>query len=81
MAFRFDFAPEVVAERSLVLQRIRDLLTQDTRETVQEAGELQRAWLDRYPDDAIMWETGEVLAMTEDALQRIMPLTEPVPAR
>jgi hypothetical protein len=71
---RFDLPSEVVAQRGESLVAIRRLLAEDTLEATRRAAAIQREWLDQYPDDYVMWDAGEVLAMTENAILA----TEPV---
>jgi hypothetical protein len=63
---RFDFPPEVVCERSQLYDRIFDLLAQHTPEAFEEAKELHLNWLERYPNDYVALDAGEVIAMSEE---------------
>ncbi|MDQ2686860.1 MAG: hypothetical protein M3Y28_03230 [Armatimonadota bacterium] len=74
--FRVDFPPDVVAQREQALDEIRQLLACDTLASVRAAIRIQVDWLDRYPNDYVMWDAGELLAMSEDAILA----TEPEPA-
>lgn len=74
--FRTDLPQEVVTHREQVQSEIRRLIAQDTLESVRQAIRLQMSWLERYPDDYVMWDIGEVLGKLEDAILA----TEPQPA-
>ena len=69
--FRFDFPPEVVAERTLVFEQMFSWSKENTLHAVQEASRLQLDWLRRYPDDYVMIDAGEVLSMSEGAILAI----------
>lgn len=73
---RTDFPQDVVVQREQVQADIRRLIVLDTLETVRQAIRLQMSWLERYPDDYVMWDIGEVLGKLEDAILT----TEPEPA-
>ena len=73
--FRFDFPPDVVAAREAVFQQMRSLLSENTLSAIREASRLQLDWLQRYPDDYVMMDAGEVLSMSEGAILA----TEPQP--
>jgi hypothetical protein len=64
---RFEFPQEVVRERSRVYDRIRVLLLQQTPPAIQQAKQLHLDWLQRFPDDYVALDAGEVLAMSEAA--------------
>jgi hypothetical protein len=68
-AFRFEFPPEVAAEREHVLAAIRRQMAEGTRVSVAQAVAAQAAWLERFPDDYGMWDLGESLWMLADALE------------
>lgn len=76
VTFRFDYPPEVVQARDKVYERVRELLAEQSLEAVRQARHLHFEWLDKYPDDYIALDAGEVLAMAEDAYRR----TERLPA-
>lgn len=67
---RYDFPSEVVEERRRVYARVRELLFEQTTEALQEANCLHLNWLERYPDDAVALDAGEVLAMSLSAEKR-----------
>ncbi len=69
MKFRYEFPPEVEAEREPVFEAIRRGLTAATPASVAEASRAQRAWLERYPDDYAMWDIGETISLLADALE------------
>lgn len=77
-AFRFEFPPDVAAEREQVLSAIRRQMAEGTRASVAQAAAAQAAWLERFPDDYGMWDIGEALWMLADALEA--SVSEAVPA-
>lgn len=76
MKFRFEFPPEVEEARQQAFDMILCLLREDTLETIQEACRVQLAWLEVHPDDYAMYDIGEVLSKSHDAILA----TEPEPA-
>ena len=68
-AFRFDFPPQVLAEREQVVSEILRLMTEDTLPAIREACRMQLSWLERYPDDYAMLDLGESLWMLADAIE------------
>lgn len=68
-AFRFDFPPQVLAERGQVVNEILRLMAEDTLLAIREACRMQLSWLERYPDDYIMLDLGESLWMLADAIE------------
>ncbi len=68
LKFRFDFPPEVVAEREQVFAKMRGLVSENTLPAIKQACILQTEWLKRYPDDYAMIDAGEMLGMSESAL-------------
>lgn len=77
-AFRFEFPPEIAAEREQVLATIRRQMAEGTRASVARAAAAQAAWLERFPDDYGMWDIGESLWMLADALEATAPEAAPV---
>ena len=71
--FRFEFPPEIAAEREQALETIRQRMAEGTRASVAQATAAQAAWLDRFPDDYGMWDLGEALWMLADALEATDP--------
>lgn len=71
MKFRYQFPPEVEAEREPVFDAIRRGLAAGTPTSVAEASRAQKAWLERYPDDYAMWDIGEPISLLSDALEII----------
>ena len=69
MKLRYQFPPEVEAERGPVFEAIRRGLAAGTPASVEEASRAQRAWLERYPDDYAMWDIGEPISLLADALE------------
>lgn len=67
--FRFDFPPEIAAEREQALAAIRRQMAEGTRASVAQAAAAQAAWLERFPNDYGMWDLGESLWMLADALE------------
>lgn len=81
--FRFDFPPEVVREREQVFAQIFACLSKQTREGLDQAARLYRAWTLRFPDDYAALDFGSTLAMSETAYEvtrredKSMPPTAP----
>ena len=71
--FRFEFPPEVAAEREQVLAAIRRQMAEGARASVAQATAAQAAWLERFPNDYGMWDLGEALWMLADALEAPAP--------
>jgi len=69
ITFRFEFPPEVQAEREPVLRALDRAMAERTPEAVREAQRLARAWLTRHPEDYVVWDAGEPIAMLADALE------------
>lgn len=69
MKFRYEFPPDVEAERETVFEVIRKGLSMGTQVSVTEASRAQLAWLERYPDDYAMWDIGEPISLLADALE------------
>ena len=68
-AFRFDFPPQLLAEREQIMSEILRLMAEDTLPAIREACRMHRAWLDRYPSDYVMLDLGEPLSMLADAIE------------
>ena len=69
ITFRFEFAPEVQAEREPVLRALDRAMSERTAEAVSQAQALASAWLTRHPEDYAVWDAGEPVAMLADALE------------
>ncbi len=76
-AFRFEFPPEVAAERGLVIAAIRRQMSEGTRASVAQAAAAQTSWLERFPDDYGLWDLGEALWMLANALEAAVPQAAP----
>ncbi len=74
--FTFVFSEEIQREREALQQTIREAVAKGTLESVRSAQEKLRAWLEAHPDDYVLWDAGESLALLADALQE--QETEPV---
>ncbi len=68
-SFRFEFPPQVLAEREQIISEILRLMTEDSLPAIQEACRMQLSWLERYPDDYVMLDLGESLWMLADAIE------------
>ena len=79
VSFRFDFPPEVAAEREQVFVAILKLMTEATQESVTEACRMQTSWLKRYPNDYAMLDLGGSLWMLADTF-KAAAASEPAPA-
>ena len=66
--WKLEFPPDVQAEREPVLAAQIRAMNEGTMEAVREAQELALAWLARHPEDLVMWDAGEPVAMLADAL-------------
>ena len=66
--WQLEFPPDVQAEREPVLAAQVRAMEERTLEAVQEAQTLALAWLARHPEDLVMWDAGEPVAMLADAL-------------
>ena len=69
ITFRFEFPPEVQAEREPVLRALDRAMAERTVEAVRAAQTLASAWLTRHPEDYAVWDAGEPIAMLADALE------------
>ena len=67
MEWQFEFPPDVQAEREPILEAQVRAMRERTVEAVREAQELALAWLARHPEDLVMWDAGEPIAMLADA--------------
>ncbi len=66
--WQFEFPPEVQAEREVVLAALSQAMDEGTIEAVKEAGALAWDWVTRHPDDYVVWDAGEPIAMLAEAL-------------
>jgi len=66
--WKFEFPPDVQAEREPVLAAMDYAMSERTVEAVREAQILASAWLARHPEDYAIWDGGEPIAMLADAL-------------
>lgn len=81
-AYRFDFPPDVQAQRARVLAAIHQATALRTLPTVRTALRLMTEWLSEHSDDYAVWEAGEVMTKLEDALlQSALPETLSVSGR
>lgn len=72
-ALRFEYPPEVVRQRDQLYKQILALLAENTLESVREAVRLHSFWLNKYPEDYVALDTGEVLSMSLSALLAAEP--------
>ena len=68
-AFRFDFPPQMLAEREQIVADILRLMTEDTPTAIREACRMHNAWMDKYPNDYVMLDLGSSLWMLADAIE------------
>ena len=70
MATRFvsSLSSEEQQERALLREDLWNLMEAKTLNSVQAMQQRLREWLTKHPDDYLMWEAGEPLAMLEDAM-------------
>ncbi len=66
--WQLEFPPEIQAEREPILAALDRTLDEATVEAVREAQTLAGEWLARHPEDLIIWDAGEPIAMLADAL-------------
>lgn len=71
--FQYEFPPEIEQERAALRAAIEKALEENTLPAIQVAQERLRAWLQKHPEDLVMWDAGEPLALTEDALRAEAP--------
>jgi hypothetical protein len=67
--FQFGFSPEVEREREALRAFILTALAENTLSAIRAAQEQLCAWLREHPEDYVLRDAGEPLALTEDALQ------------
>ncbi|HZP80312.1 MAG TPA: hypothetical protein VFB21_01620 [Chthonomonadaceae bacterium] len=67
--FQYEFPPEIEPERAALRAVIEKALEENTLPAIQAAQKQLRAWLQKHPEDLVMWDAGEPLALTEDALR------------
>jgi len=68
-AFRFDFPPQMLAEREQIVAEILRLMTEDVPTAIREACRMHNAWMDRYPNDYVILDLGSSLWMLADAIE------------
>jgi ABC-type sugar transport system substrate-binding protein len=66
--WQLEFPPEIQAEREPILAALDRAMDERTVEAVQEAQRLAGEWLARHPEDLVIWDAGEPIAMLADAL-------------
>ncbi len=66
--WQFKFSPEVQAEREPILAALDCAMQEATAEACLEAQTLAGEWLARHPEDLIIWDAGEPIAMLADAI-------------
>lgn len=76
VTYRFDFPPDVLAEREKVFQEIEDLLLLRTVVAADEAAALHLGWTIKHPDDYVALDCGSDISRLRDAIIA----TEPSPA-
>ncbi len=69
--WRFEFPPDVQAEREVVLAAMGRAMDEGTLEAVKEAGALAWDWVARHLEDYAVWDAGEPIAMLGDALEML----------
>ena len=74
--WKFEFPPDVQAEREIVLAALSRAMDEGTLEAVKEAGAMAWAWVARHPEDYAVWDAGEPVAMLGDALEIIQRRAE-----
>ena len=66
--WQFEFPPEIQAEREPILAALDRAMSERTAEACLEAQTLAGEWLARHPEDLIIWDAGEPIAMLADAI-------------
>ena len=66
--WQFEFPSEIQAEREPILAALTRAMYERTVEAVREAQTLAGEWLARHPEDLVIWDAGEPIAMLADAL-------------
>ncbi len=66
--WQLEFPPEIQAEREPIVAALDRAMNEATVEAVREAQTLAGEWLARHPEDLIIWDAGEPIAMLADAL-------------
>ncbi len=69
--WQLEFPPEVQAEREPILAALDRAMAERTAEACLEAQTLAGEWLHRHPEDLVIWDAGEPVAMLADAIARI----------
>jgi len=64
----FELSRDARAERQALRETILHLMAENSLSSLRTAQEQLSGWLERYPDDYMMREAGEVLARSEEAL-------------
>lgn len=67
--FMFVFSADVQTEREVLQQTLHEAVSKGDLQTVKATQEALCAWLQTHPDDYVMWDAGEPLAMLTDALE------------
>jgi|GEM_PF-2629786 len=66
--WQLEFPPEIQAQREPILAALDRAMNEATVEAVREAQSLASAWLGQHPEDLVIWDAGEPIAMLADAL-------------
>ena len=66
--WQLEFPPEIQAQREPILAALDRAMDEGTVEAVREAQALASAWLGKHPEDLVIWDAGEPIAMLADAL-------------
>ena len=59
---------QIQAQREPILAALDRAMNEATVEAVREAQSLASAWLGQHPEDLVIWDAGEPIAMLADAL-------------
>ena len=78
--YTFVFSAEVQQQHEALQQTLRDAVRKGDLKTVTSAQEKLCVWLQTHPDDYVMWDAGEPLALLADALEAETAQPEPAHA-
>jgi len=74
ITYRYDFPPDVLAEREKVFQEIEDLLLLRTVAAADKAVALHLDWVLKHRDDYMALDYGSDICRLRDAIVAVAPL-------
>lgn len=75
VTYRFDFPPDVLAEREKVFQEIKDLLLLWTVAAADKAAALHLGWMIKHPDNYVALDCGSDISRLRDAIIATEPFS------